>query len=142
MNFQMVKYLFVILGTYPGLVVNIEAKPEWGPVGTPLVVASEWNQLGPGLNGPVYEITIDGNDVYVGGGFLDAGGNPDADYVARWDGCEWHALGPGLNGDVKAITVSGDNIYIGGSFTQPFNYIARWDGAQWSPMGPGPGNIV
>ncbi len=101
-----------------------------------------WNELGPGLYGPIHAITINGNDVYVGGSFLNAGDNPDADYIARWDGCAWHALGPGLNGEVKAILVSGSDVYVGGSFTQPFSYIARWDGVQWNAVGSIPGNTV
>jgi hypothetical protein len=55
--------------------------------------------------------------VYVGGWFTDAGGNPNADYIARWDGSQWHALGSGLSRPVYAIAVSGTDVYVGGEFT-------------------------
>jgi hypothetical protein len=43
---------------------------------------------------------VSGSDVYVGGVFTDAGGNPNADRIARWDGSAWQALGGGLNNAV------------------------------------------
>lgn len=58
-------------------------------------VAPGWNNLGAGLNGPVNAVVVSGDDVYVGGGFTDAGGITDADYLARWDGANWHAVAPG-----------------------------------------------
>ena len=45
---------------------------------------STWQILGSGLNGDANSIAVSGSDVYVGGDFTDAGGNPDADYIARW----------------------------------------------------------
>ncbi|HEY3385011.1 MAG TPA: hypothetical protein VGK46_00795, partial [Saprospiraceae bacterium] len=41
--------------------------------------AQTWHSLGSGLNGQVHEIVIDGEDVYVGGHFTNAGGKEDAD---------------------------------------------------------------
>ena len=37
-----------------------------------------------GLNDRVRAIAVAGPDVYVGGHFTNVGGNPNADYVARW----------------------------------------------------------
>jgi hypothetical protein len=62
-------------------------------------------------------VAVSGTNVYVGGVFTDAGGNPNADYIARWDGSAWHALGDGVNGTVNAIAVSGTDLYVGGWFT-------------------------
>jgi len=111
--------------------------PENGPVLSPPMLTPDWYPLGPGLNSTVYSIMILGNDVYAGGDFVDAGGDADADYLARWDGCEWHAVGPGLDGTVFAIELNGGNIYIGGNFTAPFNHIGFWNGSQWNAMGSG-----
>src|SRR6187401_853240 len=98
----------------------------------------QWNELGPGLWQTVFEIELNGTDVYAGGNFTNAGGNSAADYVARWDGCQWNALGPGLNDGVRSIAIVGSDIYVGGIFTLPYPYLARWDGNQWNPVGSGP----
>ncbi len=105
-------------------------------------VAPGWNALGAGLNSFVQDIAISGSDVYVGGNFLDAGGNADADYIARWDGSTWNALGPGLNDRVSAIAISGSDVYVGGGFTDAggnaaADLIARWNGSTWNALGSG-----
>jgi gliding motility-associated-like protein len=102
----------------------------------------QWNELGPGLWQTVFEIELNGTDVYAGGNFTNAGGNSAADYVARWDGCQWHPLGSGLNGGVRSIAIVGSDIYVGGLFTLPYPYLVRWDGTQWNPVGSGPSGPV
>ena len=79
--------------------------------------SQQWNALGPGLNGWVSDMVVFGNDIYVGGDFTDAGGLPEGDYVARWDGCQWHAVGGGLNAIVYSIKEEAGIIYLGGFFT-------------------------
>ncbi len=79
----------------------------------------------------------------MGGSFLDAGGNPSADYIAQWDGSTWSALGNGLNNTVNAIAVSGSNIYIAGNFLNAggdanADYIAKLDGGTWAALGATP----
>lgn len=112
-------------------------------LGTAVHINSQaWNKLGSGLNGPVTTIYPYKTDVYAGGYFFDAGGDPDADYLARWDGCEWHAVAPGLNGIVNVIAVSGDTVFVAGNFTDvggnvAIDGIAYWDGTQWNNLGPG-----
>ncbi|MBX3733969.1 MAG: hypothetical protein KF791_15445 [Verrucomicrobiae bacterium] len=107
-----------------------------------------WHALGSGLenflnplfDGTVHAIAVDGTDVYVGGTFTTAGGEP-ASRIARWDGTRWWPLGPGLNGAVQSITIHGGQVYVGGSFSAagdvPLLGIGRWDGAGWSPIGSG-----
>jgi len=60
---------------------------------------NQWETLGIGLgnaegSGPVsvYTIAALGNDIYVGGYFLMAGGLP-AEYLAKWNGQTWSAAG-------------------------------------------------
>jgi hypothetical protein len=107
----------------------------------------QWNALGEGLNGSVNVMLSDGNDLYVGGNFFNAGGIEDADHIARWDGTAWHALGkPPEFGAVHAIAKFGNDLYIGGDFTRTGDdpnarFIARWDGEAWHALGAG-GHIL
>ncbi|MDD2942505.1 MAG: carboxypeptidase-like regulatory domain-containing protein [bacterium] len=101
-----------------------------------------WHSLGSGINGWVYAIIASGTDVYVGGSFLDAGGNPDADNVARWDGSAWQALGSGLSEHVRAMKLHGGNLYVGGRFTDAggnaaADKVAFWNGSAWNALGSG-----
>ncbi len=109
--------------------------------------AGSWSALGAGLNNWVYAIGVSGSDLYVGGRFTDAGGDPNADRIVKWNGSSWSALGAGLNNTVYTIAVSGSNIYVGGNFTDAggdanADYIAKWNGASWSPLGTGLGATV
>jgi len=104
---------------------------------------SRWNSLAGGLDGPVFAITVDGDDVYVGGDFeATFGGGTSLNHIARWDGSSWGALGGGLDGTVYSIAASGTDIYAGGIFATPFTNIARWDGANWNALGAGLNGLV
>jgi hypothetical protein len=96
----------------------------------------------------VYALNTDRPGVmYAGGNFTDAGGDPNADYIAQWDGKSWKALGtPKLNGQVTAIAYRNGKVYAGGTFSaaggEPnAGFTAVWDGSKWSqpckPKGPG-----
>ena len=109
---------------------------------------SAWTSIGgPGseLNSTVFAIAIDEvGRVYAGGEFSDAGGDPNADRIAMWDGSGWNALGSGLNGDVDDLVFDGaGNLYATGSFrpqtSQPDmpKSIAMWDGSSWHHLGSG-----
>ncbi len=108
--------------------------------------AQNLQALGSGLNSHVYEMVPYGNDgshdndIYAGGDFTDAGGDTDADYLARWDGIKWQSVAPGLNGSVYAIAFGINRVYVGGNFTNAggnpdADYIAYWDGTQWNGLG-------
>ena len=115
---------------------------------------SDWHALESGgqngvNNGIVEALAVAGDDVYVGGSFNEAGGEP-ASRIARWDGSDWHALESGgrngVNGPVKALAISGSDVYVGGSFDeaggQPANHVARWDGSEWHALDSGGQNGV
>ncbi len=82
-------------------------------------------------------------DLYVGGNFNDAGGNPNADGIFRWDGTSLQTLGTGLSGGVNDIAVaSNGDVYVGGQFNDAggnpdADNIARWDGTSWQALGTG-----
>jgi hypothetical protein len=113
---------------------------------------ANWYPLGSGIRGTnnsfttattVNAIAVDGNLVYAGGIFTNAGGVM-ANNIARWNGTNWSALGGGIPGSVFAIAVRGSEVFVGGSFTMntpngtAFN-IARWDGGTWWSL---PGTFI
>jgi hypothetical protein len=100
----------------------------------------------------VYSLLIDGNTLYVGGSFDNAGGNPVADGVVACD-LTTGAITPmtddneDVGGNVNAIVKAPNgNIYLGGNFInvnvddQPANtaadFVAQYNGGtSWSPLG-------
>src|SRR3954471_7987622 len=93
---------------------------------TAAALSGGWEQVGagatptsPALNGIVLALNTDRPGVmYVGGNFTDAGGDPNADYIAEWDGKSWKALGAAtLSGQVTAIVYRNGKVYAGGTFT-------------------------
>lgn len=111
---------------------------------------SQWTALGEGTSGfrlsGVYALALgDGNDVYIGGQFPNAGGTP-VNSVALWDGSSWSALGAGLDsggfGRVNALVIDEEEgvLYAGGAFdnsgsTVLSGPVAKWDGETWSSVG-------
>jgi hypothetical protein len=110
----------------------VEAIVKWN--------GTSWSSLGSGLtnNGShatVYCLTLIGNDLYAGGDFVTAGGNP-ANRVAKWNGSSWSALGSGSNSTVSDLVSIGTDLYALGSFTG-ISGPAKWNGSSWSALGTG-----
>ncbi|MBI3175949.1 MAG: S-layer homology domain-containing protein [Chloroflexi bacterium] len=122
-----------------------------------------WSALGNSgagvgaLNNSVLALEVLGTDLYAGGSFTDAGGVPQADYVARFNGAGWSALGSNQAGtdgsllsQVRALAGAGNTLFVGGDFTgvsdssgllPAADFIAKWDGSHWSALGnDGAGN--
>ena len=116
-----------------------------------------WDHLGdrgtPGSNSlnlvaSALEATPSG--LYVGGKFTDAGGIPNADRIAKWNGSNWSAVSSSTeqitNGEVFAIAVAGGKVYAGGMFTNAgtsgADNLAVWDGASWEPFCTAPGQTI
>lgn len=85
----------------------------------------------------VSALAVSGTDVYAGGEFNEAGGNP-ATNIAKWNGSRWSALGEGVgtsDGEkpwVSALVASGGDLYAEGVFTmaagRQAHHIAKWNG--------------
>jgi hypothetical protein len=115
-----------------------------------------WDHLGhgatattPSLNGTVSALNADAPGVlYVGGAFTDAGGDPNADYIAAWTGEAWKALGASrLNGGVDAIAYRNGKVYAGGVFTNAggnpnADFLAVWDGTRWGTVCNASGSAI
>jgi hypothetical protein len=99
-----------------------------------------WSALGTGLNrdGVVTTLKLDGNLLYVGGRFSQAGGL-SANNIARWNGTQWAALGSGVSGTVDDLKVKNNQLYVSGFFNDAGGVantenLARWDGSQWQSL--------
>jgi hypothetical protein len=107
-----------------------------------------WSTLGSGsmngVNGDVYEITIDGNDLYVVGNFT-TGGGVTVNRAAKWNGTTWEALGSGINTLPYSVAVIGNEVFVAGFFStvngMTVNNIIRFNKTTgvWSPLGTGIG---
>jgi hypothetical protein len=93
---------------------------------------SAWSALGANTAGTdgwfpaftsINSLTASGSNVYAGGNFQNANGDPLADQIAYFDGSAWHPVGSDghgngpLNGNVTALATFGGQLYAGGSFT-------------------------
>jgi trimeric autotransporter adhesin len=114
-----------------------------------------WEAMASGLNDYVNVVKIVDGVVFAGGGFLNAGGNETADYLAVWDASanSWKPLGSGLsagsttvgNGasSVNRIAASGKNIYFGLDYITNVggnpnaDNIVVWNGTSWEALGSG-----
>ena len=97
-----------------------------------------WSSVGGvGLNGMVGTLVAYDGDLYMGGGFTNAGGNENADRIAKWNGSSWSDAGITPGGDVSALEVYNGEMYagvsIGGNSTE--DRIIKWNGSSWSDVG-------
>jgi len=81
-------------------------------------------------------------EIYIGGSGLNIGGDPNADYLAKWNGSAWVSVVAGCNSSVYDLVFdSYGNLYIGGNFTNwgnaNGNYIVKWNGSALSSLGTG-----
>ena len=112
-----------------------------------------WSTLGSGVNGSVSALEAIGTDLYVGGGFTQAGGNFASD-IALFDTIQsndagWSALGNGVNGPVLALKSLDTDLYVGGMFTQAGDNFAQGIAVynttrlgDWSALGSGVSGFV
>ena len=104
-----------------------------------------WSTLGTGLSATpatgripaVLTLAADGNTLYVGGDFDQAGGQ-NANNIARWNGT-WSVLGSGT-APVFAVAPHTNGVYATTSSANELSVhgIASWNGSQWLPIEEGP----
>jgi hypothetical protein len=97
-----------------------------------------WYDLQGGVNGTVFSLFVDGNDLYVGGTCTLAqfGDVVIPNNVARFDGNNWHPIGnyEEIGNTVRAIALYRGQLYIGGRLTIngiESQYLAYYDGVHW-----------
>jgi len=94
--------------------------------------------------GEVNALAVIRENLFVGGGFTEAGGHQSA-RLARWDGRQWYSFGT-PNGDVNALAVLDGQLLVGGDFTMiegvSFNHIAGYRSGSWQHISEGVGGSV
>ena len=97
-----------------------------------------------GVDNNVFALAASGSDVYIGGAFLNAFGEP-GNAIVRWNSTaqDDFTLGSSTNGDVFAVAIDGADVYVGGRFNSAggvaANNIARWNSSSdtWSALAEG-----
>ncbi len=102
-----------------------------------------WQAMGVGgrngTDGFVNAMASLGNDLYVGGGFITAGGEA-ASHIAKWSGSRWTQLGVSASGMINTIGRLGEDIYAAGRFNisstgnPNATGVARLNNATWEPI--------
>ena len=87
--------------------------------------------------GEVLAMATFGENLYVGGSFVRAGGVPAA-RIARWDGAGWFSMSSGFDGDVHALATLDGIVYaagvFGGRVDSPFSYLAQFRLGTWQSL--------
>jgi hypothetical protein len=115
----------------------------------PQVLGPTWFAMGTGTStsgGLFYSISAyDNSNVYIGGGFIDVGGDTFKRCIAKWDGTTWQRMGTGTPSTVRGIRAyDNSNVYVAGQFSDiggdTFKRgTAKWDGTTWQRLGNGIG---
>ncbi len=105
---------------------------KWQSVGGGFLGGTDW--------GNCFEIY--NNELYVGGVFSKADGNP-GNGIARWDGSAWYDVGGGISccggAQIVNMLVFNSSLYAVGTFTNmsgvPARFFSKWDGTKWCGFG-------
>lgn len=108
----------------------------------------EWEKLGVGsefyYTDEINAILIDGDNVYIGGNFVNMNGMATADYIVKYtiSTNAYSSIGGTLNGAVRALAKLGSDIIVGGDFTNAngistADYIAKFTPgtSTWASIG-------
>ncbi|NTV23075.1 MAG: LamG domain-containing protein [Nanoarchaeota archaeon] len=140
-------YGVVDKGDYQLFLANYDGKLYW-VLNDAAADAFSW-PTGQNLVSNVFGMAVWNSDLYVSGDFADAGGDSDADRIAKWDGSAFSwPTGQNLSGAVSSMAVWDGDLYIGGSFADAggdsdADRIAKWDGSAFSwPTGQTPSSDI
>ncbi|OFX76837.1 MAG: hypothetical protein A2X12_11740 [Bacteroidetes bacterium GWE2_29_8] len=93
-----------------------------------------WSAFPKEINGRVYSIiSIDTNNIYIGGNFSYVNTTDLAGRIAKWNGTKWDTTGfkSGLSSTVFCMYKNDKDLYVGGEFAKagnmPFGKFAKFD---------------
>lgn len=108
---------------------------------------TDWTVLGSGFDGNLHTLAVDGDNLYIGGGFTMANGIPANGVVLYNTATQmWSPLAGGVDGEVCTLLFDHGQLYAGGgtdaSVWNGENSINGfgvrvWNGETWSALGSG-----
>ncbi|NUN69914.1 MAG: CHRD domain-containing protein [Bacteroidetes bacterium] len=108
----------------------------WEPLNIRL--EASWNQSS--FNNEVRAITVNGDDVYIGGNFTKVNGL-NASGIIKWNAATrtWSPLGAGLpinyaSDGPFSIVMDGSDVLVGGGNIFGTSFIKRWNGSVWTDL--------
>ncbi len=135
--------------TAGGITVNYIAL--WNLGTTSWKALTDTTYGGTGTDSPVFALTSNNSELFVGGNFATAGGQ-GINNIAKWNGANWYPLtdsfgGQGTSGPVYALAYGSSLTYqliIGGDFgivggSQTATNVAGWDGTNFTSLSNGSG---
>ncbi|MEO1009175.1 MAG: GC-type dockerin domain-anchored protein [Planctomycetota bacterium] len=122
------------------------AAEAWSRVGSPGLSTGSTN----GFLTSLLPFEVDGREQLVAAGFFaSAGGQPDTQSIAAWDGVSWSSMGGGLVAPnsiwslIEGDLGDGPRMFAGGAFPTiggiDAGGLAQWDGERWAAIGLGIG---
>ena len=102
--------VFTRAGGTPAVAIARWDGSAWHSIGAPRISTA----TGAGIDAIAVDRVT--GKVYVGGNFTNAGGNPNADFLAVWDGASWKSFCAPITANVKALQIINRTLYIGGDF--------------------------
>lgn len=86
--------------------------------------------FGLGTNGPVSDMLIYNNELYIVGNFSMVDGVPVSN-IAKWNGTQWTRIGNSVFGNsILCLAIMDDELYVGGGFQdidgQPISLLAKY----------------
>lgn len=99
----------------------------------------DFHPLGGGFDGDAFAAEVHNGELYAGGDFLNAEGQP-ARHIARWTGSQWTAMGPGLVDLVREIVSHDGRLFArtqpGTTYVSAPTALWEWNGNTWD-VAPG-----
>ncbi|AXJ00566.1 Por secretion system C-terminal sorting domain-containing protein [Cyclonatronum proteinivorum] len=98
-----------------------------------------WQQHAGSPSGPVFDLAVYGDNVYLSGDFSGAGSAEGSAHIVRrnWVDQQWLNIASGTDGPVFAVQPYADELFLGGSFSSPAAGFTSWTGVSGFVAGAG-----
>lgn len=101
---------------------------------------TNWDSLGQGLNGTVYNLAEHNGNLFASGLFTASGTDSSVKHIAKWDGIKWSALDSAQSLDFGNVMISFDSMLFIGNVLDTISGIemhgiAAYDGSTFHSKG-------
>jgi hypothetical protein len=95
-----------------------------------------------GITSQVQTYSEYNNLIFIAGGFFSAGGNPNFDKLATWNGSSWNGFGSEVTGTIRDLEVYQNKLFGIGNFEDLFNVtglndVFQFDGTTFTDVDGG-----